>query len=97
VTGGTGVDTPLPTRAAFNVTGEGGQAFSIAVPPTFQMTGPETLTVTTTSSAGASAVLSSTLGSMGSFALGVGGSLPITSTMLTGDYSGMFTVTVAYN
>jgi hypothetical protein len=97
VTGGTGVDTPIPTRAAFNVTGEGGQAFSIAVPASFQMNGPQTLTVTTTSSAGASAVLSSTLGSMGSFTLGVGGSLPITSSMLTGDYSGMFTVTVAYN
>jgi len=97
VTGGTGVDTPLPTRAAFNVTGEGGQAISITVPPSFQMTGPQTLTVTTTSSVGGGPILSSSLGAMGSFSFGVGGSFPISNTMLSGDYAGMFTVTAAYN
>ena len=97
VTGGTGVDTPLPTRAAFSVTGEGGQAISITVPASFQMTGPQALTVTTTSSAGASPVLSANLGAMGSFSFGVGGSFPISNTMLSGAYAGMFTVTADYN
>jgi hypothetical protein len=97
VTGGSGVDTPTPTPAGFNVTGEGGQAFSIAVPATFQMTGPQTLTVATASSAVASPILSASLGSPGSYAFGVGGSFPISATMLSGDYSGSFTVTVSYN
>ncbi len=97
VSGGTGVDTPLPTRAAFNVTGEGGQAISISVPASFQMTGPQALTVTTTSSAGASPLLSASLGSQGSFSFGVGGSFPISNTMVSGAYAGMFTVTANYN
>jgi hypothetical protein len=97
VTGGTGVASPTPTPATFNVTGEGGQAFSITVPPTFQMTGPQTLTVATASSAAASPILSAGLGSMGSYAFGVGGSFPISATMQSGDYAGMFTVTVSYN
>ena len=97
VGGGTGVNTPIPARAAFNVTGEGGQAISITVPPSFLMTGPQTLTVTTTSSAGASPVLSASLGAQGSFSFGVGGSFPISSSMLSGAYAGMFTVTADYN
>jgi hypothetical protein len=67
------------------------------VPATFDMTGPQTMTVTTTSSAGPTAMLSSTLGSSGSFTIGVGGSAPINASTLNGDYSGSFMVTVAYN
>jgi hypothetical protein len=99
-TGTNGVATfasPTPSRAAFNVTGEGGQAFSVTVPATFVMTGPQTMTVTTSSSVTGSPLLSGALGSAGSFTFGVGGSAPISSTTLNGDYSGSFTVTVAYN
>ena len=92
-----GLDTPTPMRASFNVTGEGGQIFSVTVPATFDMNGPQTMTVTTTRSVGGTAMLNSTLGSAGSFIIGVGGSAPINSSTLNGDYSGSFIVTVAYN
>lgn len=97
VSGADGLDTPTPSRAAFNVTGEGGQIFSVSVPSTITMTGPAAMIVTTTSSVGATAMLSSTLGSAGSLAFGVGGSAPINASTVNGDYSGSFTVTVAYN
>lgn len=90
--------SPTPTRAAFNVGGEGGQAFSVTIPATFQLTGTATpLTVTTSNSAGASPLLSASLGSQGAFTFGVGGSFTLASSTLTGDYTGSFTVTVAYN
>jgi Domain of unknown function (DUF4402) len=89
--------TPAPSRAAFNVTGEGGQAFSVTVPASFVMTGPQSMTVTTSSSVTGAPLLSGSLGSAGSFTFGVGGSAPISSTTPNGDYAGSFTVTVAYN
>jgi hypothetical protein len=95
--GAAGVATPTPTRAAFNVTGEGGQAISVTVPATFQMTGPQPITVTTSNSASGSPVLSGSLGSGGSYTLGVGGSAPIAANTPDGSYTGNFTVTVAYN
>ena len=61
------------------------------------MTGPQSMTVTTSSSISSSPVLSGSLGSAGSFAFGVGGSTSVDSTTPNGDYSGSFTVTVAYN
>ena len=95
--GAQGFDSPTPSRAAFSVTGEGGQTFTVTVPPSFQMTGPQPMTVTLTSSAGASPTLGGVLGSQGSLTFGVGGSAPVDSTTPPGDYSGSFTVTVAYN
>jgi hypothetical protein len=89
--------SPSPSRAAFNVTGEGGQAFSVTVPASFVMSGPQSMTVTTTSSVTGSPLLSGSLGAAGSFIFGVGGSAAISSTTLNGDYAGSFTVTVAYN
>lgn len=99
VTGGiAAISTPTPTRAVFNVSGEGGQAFTVSMPSTFTLTGTATpLTVTTTNSAGASPALNASLGSLGVFAFGVGGSFPLASTTVTGTYSGNFTVTVTYN
>jgi len=97
-TGGAfGTAPPTPARAAFNVSGEGGQAFTVTVPATFLMTGPQTLTVTTTNTATGSPILSSSPGTTGSYAFGVGGSLPVSNTTSDGAYSGNFTVTVAYN
>jgi hypothetical protein len=92
-----GIATPPPTRATFSVTGEGGQAISVTVPASFQMTGPQVITVTTTHSVTGAAVLSGVLGAQGSYAFGVGGSAPITSVTPDGSYTGAFTVTVAYN
>jgi len=95
--GAVGLGTPPPSRAAFNVTGEGGQTISVTVPTSFQMTGPQAITVTTTNSASGSPVLSGVLGAAGTYAFGVGGSAPIGSSTPDGAYSGNFTVTVAYN
>jgi hypothetical protein len=95
--GAVGYGSPTPTQATFNVTGEGGQAFSVTIPATFQMTGPQAMTVTTSNSAGGSPLLSGALGSQGTFNFGVGGMIPVNSTTLTGSYTGNFTVTVAYN
>ncbi|MBS0333588.1 MAG: DUF4402 domain-containing protein [Proteobacteria bacterium] len=91
-----GLDSPAPTRATFSITGEGGQAFTVTMPASFTMNGPQTLTVATSSSA-ASPVLSGSLGSQGSFVFGVGATAPLNATTPSGDYSGSFTVTVAYN
>lgn len=96
-TGAQGLDAPTPTRAAFNVTGEGGQAFSITLPASFQMSGPQPMTVTTSTSVTGSPTLSGSLGSPGAFTFGVGGTAAIDSTTPSGDYSGSFVVTVAYN
>ncbi len=88
-----------PGRATYGVTGEGGQAFSITVPANFNMTrsgGAETLAVTLTSTA-TTGTLSGALGSSGTLAFGVGGSIPIANTTATGAYTGTFQVTVQYN
>jgi hypothetical protein len=90
-----------PTRAAFTVAGEGGQAYSITIPSTFNMTrsgGSETLTITLTSTA-TSGTLTGALGdsSSGSSSFGVGGVMPVSSTTASGAYSGSFVTTVAYN
>jgi hypothetical protein len=97
-TGGVvGMASPIPSRAAFNVTGEGGQAISITVPSSFTMTGPATITVSTTNTAAGSPVLSGALGAAGSYAFGVGGTAPIAAATPDGTYTGSVTVTVAYN
>jgi hypothetical protein len=98
-TNAAGLNTPAATRAAYNVTGEGGQVYSVAVPPTFVMnrTGGGSLTVTTSTNATASETLGAALGSAGTDSFGVGGSLPVTSTTPLGTYTGTFSVTVQYN
>lgn len=87
-----------PSRAAFSVSGEGGQAISVSVPATVTMTGPSssTMVVTLSSSVASSTNLSGSLGAAGSATFYVGGSFAPTSTTTTGAYSGTFTVTVAY-
>ncbi|MBD7941580.1 DUF4402 domain-containing protein [Brevundimonas guildfordensis] len=90
-----------PAAAAFTVAGEGGQSVSVTIPATFSMAnGSDTLTVTTSNSltgSAASQTLSNALGSAGSLAFTVGGSVPVASTTATGAYTGSFTVSAAYN
>jgi len=98
VTGGEAVLNPSPSPARFTVGGEGGQTFTLGIPSTFEMTGPGApLTVTTNNSATPSPILGSSLGSQGSYLFAVGGSFAIGATMVSGDYAGTLTVTVAYN
>lgn len=89
--------TSTSSRAAYTVTGEGAQTFSVTVPATFNMTsGPNTLVVTTTTT-GATGTLSGTIGASGTATVGVGGSFPLATSTATGNYTGTFTTTVAYN
>ncbi len=89
--------TSTTSRAAYTVAGEGGQTFSISVPATFDMTsGGDTFTVTLVASA-ATGTLSGAIGSGGTATFGVGGNFTLPSTQASGQYSGTFTATVAYN
>jgi len=91
--------TSTTSRATYTVDGEGGSAYSITVPANFNMTrvsGAETLTVTLASTA-TSGTLSGAAGAAGSGTFGVGGSFPLSSTTVTGNYTGTFNVTVTYN
>jgi len=96
--GAVGLASPTPSNATYVVSGEGGQAFSLSIPPSFDMTtSGGTATVTLTSTATGSQTLSSTLGSAGTFPFSIGGSMPVSSTAKDGAYSGSFTVSVQYN
>jgi hypothetical protein len=97
VTGGFAYPTPAPARAAFTVTGEGGQAFSASIPSTIQLAGPQAITVTTSNTLPATPSLSGALGAAGSLTFHVGGSFPISGAMPTGAYTGTLTVTIDYN
>ncbi|MGE5565654.1 MAG: DUF4402 domain-containing protein [Parcubacteria group bacterium] len=91
--------TSTTARAAFTVGGEGGSTFSITVPSSVTMTrsgGSETLSVTLTAS-GSSGTLSGSIGSAGSATFKVGGAFTVASTTVSGNYSGSFNTTVAYN
>jgi hypothetical protein len=92
-----GFATPTPTRAAFTITGEGGQQVSLSVPTTIDLTGPATLPVTITKTGSNAPSLSAGLGNAGSFSFTVGGSFTLSPTTPVGAYSGTLTVTVDYN
>ncbi|MCA3256143.1 MAG: DUF4402 domain-containing protein [Alphaproteobacteria bacterium] len=109
VTIGSGADTIAVTgtgaaaasgttsRAKFTVGGEGGQTFSITVPASVTMTSGGNNLVVTLSSAAATGTISGSLGTPGTATVNVGGSFPITNTTVSGNYTGNFNVTVAYN
>ena len=85
------------SRAKFTVTGEGAQTFAITVPATMTMTsGANNVTVNLTTAA-ATGTLSGALGASGTATVNVGGNFTIPSTQASGNYSGSFNVTVAYN
>jgi hypothetical protein len=97
-TGSIGTSSPIPRRAAYAITGEGGQAFSLTVPESFQMTGPGSpLTVHLNTTASGAQTLSSSLGSAGTFSFGVGGSFSTAANTAVGAYQGTYAVTVQYN
>lgn len=95
--GTAGLGSPAPTRATYTVSGEGGQAFSLGFPATFNLTGPGApLTVSLTGTATSPVTLSATPGSAGTFEFGIGGSFPLSATTATGLYQGSYAVTVQY-
>jgi hypothetical protein len=89
--------SPAPTLANFTLTGEGGQAYSVAVTPTFTLAGPTPLTVTTLSTVSGAQTFGSSLGAQASVTIKVGGSFPLSSATTEGSYTGTFTVTADYN
>jgi hypothetical protein len=97
---GTGVRM-LPSQsgaARFTVSGEGGQAFSVTVPSTFEMkTNGGSITVTTAHNAGSARTLAGKAGSAGTAAFNVGGSFPLAPGTRAGVYAGTFEVSVQYN
>lgn len=92
-----GFPTPAPTIAAFAVSGEGGQTFSLSIPTTTNVVGPATLAVALIHTAAAAPTLSGALGAGGIYPFSVGGSLSLTPTTPTGAYSGVFVISLDYN
>lgn len=100
----TGAVALLPSttgNAQFTVAGEGGQAFTLTVPPSFSIanqSGPGSLTVTTSQDvANGAQNLDSTLGNGGVKVVKVGGEITVADTTDSGFYTGSFNVTAAYN
>jgi hypothetical protein len=85
------------TAASFNVVGEGGSAYSVSVPSSFTMTsGSNTLVVTTVNNAGGGGTLSGSIGSTQTATFGVGGAFNLSSSTVSGAYSGNIVVTASY-
>jgi hypothetical protein len=100
ISAGVWLGSPFPARARYTVTGEGGQQLSVTVDPTFVMSNGTggTITVTTNNNLLVSPVLNSSFGgAAGTYSFYVGGSFPIANTTPSGSYTGVFTVTAAYN
>lgn len=102
--GGATFASTIHSAAAFTVTGEGAQAFSLTVPGSFNMTatGGHTLTVTTATNYGGAGTLTTqsfngSLGTLGSFTFSVGGVLPVNIGTASGTYTGNLIVSVQYN
>jgi hypothetical protein len=89
------------SRAQFSVGGDGGQFFTITLPAsavTITHVGTaDTIPVTLAYSVVGSTQLSGTSGSSGSKTFFVGGTMPVSSTLPIGGYTGSFDVTVGYN
>lgn len=102
--GGDGVllSSGTKTRASYTAAGEGGQSVSITVPATVTMNGSVSgsIVVTLTSEA-ATDTLTGALGTTGGFSgdgtLYVGGAFAVSSSTVSGDYTGSFSTTLAYN
>ncbi len=89
----------LVSRATYSVAGEGGSTFSVTIPNSFTLTragGGGTVPVSLSASA-VPGVLGGSIGSSGSANFSIGGSLPLSSGTVAGDYTGTFDVTVGYN
>lgn len=95
--GGSALSLPSPSRGAFLVTGEGGQTYSVSVPP-FELTkGGNTLSVTPATLPSGTGMLSGSSGASGSQTVYVGGSFPVSDTTSAGEYKGTVSITVQYN
>lgn len=95
-TGGTGLGSISPFGpATFIVTGAGNATYAITLPTSILLGSPDgTLTISSVTS---SPNLTGLLDATGRQTLGVGGTLNVPANQPDGDYTGTFSVTVAYN
>jgi len=85
------------SRAAFTLTGAGGQRFSFSVPDTIVIaSGANAITVALTTS-GATGILSGGPGATGSATVGIGGSFSLDSAQAPGVYAAAFNATIDYD
>jgi hypothetical protein len=99
-----GIVAPLPTNAAYNVTGTKNVTYALTLPETITvaetLTPLETMTISLLKArfngAGADAV-TSTLNGLGEDSFTVGGTLTVKSPQMPGIYAGTFAVSVDYN
>lgn len=81
-----------PTQAIFAVTGAGNASFSVSLPSSVTLTGPETITVDTfVHDAGGSPALSS-----GTATVNVGATLNVGASQAAGTYTGTYNISVNY-
>lgn len=98
VTGTVATNAVGVSAASFNVVGEGGSAFSVAVPTSFSMTsGSNSLVVTTVDNSGGGGTLTGTIGNASTASFGVGGNFTLNSATASGAYTGTFAITASYN
>lgn len=85
------------SRGQFEVSGEGGQSFSLSIPSSFALSGPGgQLTVQTSTTASGTQLLDGAPGVTAKKVVGVGGSVQIPYNLASGSYSGSLVVTVQY-
>jgi hypothetical protein len=85
------------SAATFNVTGTPSVAYTIALPPTANLTGPGSpMAVTFSAAQITGGSLSRTITAGGTDTFNSGGTLTVGNAQTAGSYSGVFTMTVAY-
>lgn len=95
--GAVALSSTTATAATFNVIGEGGSAYSVSVPSTFDMvSGSNTLVVSTTNNSGNGGTLTGSIGSTQTATFGVGGTFNLTSSTASGAYTGNIQVIASY-
>ena len=88
--------TGTSSSGQFTVSGTKNEDFTVTMPATVTMTGPGTpLLVTLSNSLPATG--KPKLSTAGTYSLNVGGSFPLTTAQVGGDYSGTYNVSVSYN
>lgn len=90
------------SRAQFTVDGEGGRVIGISVTPANPVTltrvgGAQTLALTWTRSPTGNLTLGGSAGTAGTGTFGIGGSIPLTTTTMNGQYNGTINITFNYN
>lgn len=93
-----GSRTATASSASYSVTGLGGESFNLSVPSSLTLVrsgGTEEIRLTLTPSR-TQGTLTGAAGQVSATRIGIGGTLPVSSTAVSGDYRGKYAVTLAY-